>query len=73
MPHLKTLQVADALSVPYYRLYELLRLRKIPAPQKDGSGDYAWTDEDIERARSALARRRRGETVPESACTGVCR
>jgi hypothetical protein len=52
------------LGVPYYQLFDLLRSRQISAPQKDSSGDYVWTESDVERARQALAsRQRRRATV----------
>jgi hypothetical protein len=59
MPFHKTTSVARLLDVPYSRLFDLLRSRQLAAPQKDSSGDYIWTDEDIERARAALAQRQR--------------
>jgi hypothetical protein len=33
-----------------------LRSGKLSPPAKDVSGDFAWSPEDIERAREALAR-----------------
>ena len=47
---IKTPEVADALGVNYYRLVGLLRSRRIPAPRKDSSGDYAWSPDDVGRA-----------------------
>jgi hypothetical protein len=41
-------------------LMSLVRWEYIPAPAKDSSGDYVWLPEDVERARHALADRRRG-------------
>ena len=64
MPCLKTPAAADALGVGYWRLIGLLRSKRLPAPQKDSSGDYLWTPEDIERARQALAVRRVGGQHP---------
>jgi DNA-binding transcriptional MerR regulator len=55
----KTKAVADLLGITYHRLFELIRSNKITPPQKDSSGDYVWTEQDIERARQALAARRR--------------
>jgi hypothetical protein len=52
--YLKTSAVLQLLDVPYYRLQELIRARKIPRPTKDASGDYCWSAEDVERARLAL-------------------
>jgi hypothetical protein len=52
----KTREVArDHLKTSYHRLASLLRNDKIPPPAKDISGDYIWTEADIERARQALA------------------
>jgi hypothetical protein len=59
MPYLKTMGVAAKLEVTCYRLYELLRNRKLAPPSKDSSGDYIWLPEDVERARQALASGRR--------------
>jgi DNA-binding transcriptional MerR regulator len=59
MAFFKTKAVADLLGITYHRLFELIRSNKIPSPQKDSSGDYVWTEQDIERARHALAARRR--------------
>lgn len=46
---------ARELGVPYYRLIGLLRSEKLQPPQKDSSGDYVWTDADLEAARQAMA------------------
>jgi hypothetical protein len=48
------MQVADQLGCGYWRLVAVLRARKIPPPQKTASGDFAWTAQDVERARKAL-------------------
>jgi hypothetical protein len=50
----KTPAAADLVPTSYHRLISLVRFRKIPAPEKDTSGDYSWTEEDIARARKAL-------------------
>ena len=50
----KTPAAADFLGVTYHRLIGLVRFRKIVPPARDSSGDYCWTDADLERARSAL-------------------
>jgi hypothetical protein len=57
MAFLKTPAAADLLGVGYWRLIGLLRSKRLAPPQKDSSGDYLWTPEDIERARQALAGR----------------
>lgn len=58
---------AKELGISFYRLHGLLRADKITPPQKDSSGDYIWTDEDLERARRALAEndRRKQGTIAE--------
>jgi hypothetical protein len=55
MAFFKTPAVADLIGVSYYRLIGLLRSRRLAPPQKDTSGDYIWTPEDIEGARKALS------------------
>ena len=46
---------AKELGIPYYRLIGMLRSAKIQPPQKDSSGDYLWTDADLQAARQAMA------------------
>jgi hypothetical protein len=48
-------EAAAALDRQHYHLDFLIRTRRIPAPQRSPGGDFLWTDEDIERARQALA------------------
>ena len=55
MHFLKTPLAAEHLGVSYHRLIGLLRFRKMEPPARDSSGDYVWTDSDLERARKALA------------------
>jgi hypothetical protein len=58
LPH-KTPCVARQLGISYSLLCNLLRNDRIrPLPKKDSSGDYCWTDADIERLKAALAARR---------------
>jgi hypothetical protein len=57
MGYLKSSAAARALGVPYYRLFELIRSGKLPPPPKDTSGDYVWSEQDIEAARRALMAR----------------
>jgi hypothetical protein len=61
MPPRKTPVVARELQVTYHRLIGLIRYGKITPPGRDSSGDFAWTDEDIERARRALLSTRKGQ------------
>jgi hypothetical protein len=50
----KSRQVAKILGIPYTRLMSLLRCEKLPAPQKDSSGDYVWLEQDVANARTGL-------------------
>jgi hypothetical protein len=59
----KTPVAARELGVPYYVLTGLLRYGKIDPPGRDSSGDFLWTDADIERARQILADRRQRKGV----------
>jgi hypothetical protein len=52
---MKSKEVVKLLRVNYARFYELLRSGKIRQPNKDCSGDYWWTMEDVKAAREALA------------------
>jgi hypothetical protein len=55
----KTPVAARELGVTYHQLIGLLRFSKIDPPPRDSSGDYVWSDADLERARRALAVLRR--------------
>lgn len=55
----KTREVADLLGTLSYRLYYLISVNKLPAPHRDGSGDFAWLPDDISRARAVLEGRQR--------------
>jgi hypothetical protein len=59
MHHRKTPIAARELGVSYHRLINLVRFGKIVPPLRDTSGDYLWTDDDLGRARAALATVRR--------------
>jgi DNA-binding transcriptional MerR regulator len=59
---MKSGEVSRQLGVSYSKLVALLRENKIAPPAKEGSGQYVWGEDDVERARQALARRR-GATV----------
>ena len=56
-------QAAKLAGTNLGRLQALLRDRRMTPPAKDATGRYLWTDEDIERARFALARDRRKRRV----------
>lgn len=57
MPHLKSGAVTRLLGVPYYTLFEMMRGGHLQPPQKDSSGQFVWTEADLERARQAVANR----------------
>jgi hypothetical protein len=55
MPYRKTPAAARELGITYHRLIGLVRFDKLDQPpQRDSSGDFIWTDADLERARAAL-------------------
>lgn len=54
----KTPAAAKELGVPYWHLMNLIRYGKLTPPARNESGDFLWTDADLEAARQALARRR---------------
>jgi hypothetical protein len=56
----KTPIAAQMLNVSYSHLMSLLRYRKICPPQKDSSGDYVWTEDDLAAARRAFENPQRG-------------
>lgn len=58
MGYRSTTSAAAILGVPYFRLAYLIRARRISPPARDDTGNYAWSEADIERARAALAARR---------------
>jgi hypothetical protein len=60
----KTPVAARELKVSYNTLINLIRFDKITPPDRDSSGDYAWSDEDLQRAREALASRTWRKGVP---------
>jgi hypothetical protein len=54
----KTPAAARELGTTYHRLIGLLRFGKITPPGRDSSGDYVWSQRDLERARRALEGKR---------------
>jgi hypothetical protein len=54
MTYRKTPAAARELGTTYHKLIGLIRFDKIDPPARDTSGDYVWTDGDLERARRAL-------------------
>jgi hypothetical protein len=62
------MQAARELGWSITRLRSLIANGKIEPPEKDSSGDYVWSDDDLERARQAAAiDRRRKEHRPQAA------
>jgi hypothetical protein len=59
--------------VTYMNLYNLIRNGKIPPPERDSSGDFIWSDADIERARKALALRKRRKQNAQETAAGATR
>jgi hypothetical protein len=55
MPPIKTRDAAKLLGCRYFQLIYAINTERLTPPAKDSSGDYVWTDADIERARAALA------------------
>jgi hypothetical protein len=53
--YVKTTVAVRRLGTTYHRLMGLIRFGKIDPPGRDSSGDYIWTEADIDRARQALA------------------
>jgi hypothetical protein len=54
-----TRDVSRILNVPIPQLHAMLRCRRMREPQRDSSGRFIWTPEDVEEARRALATDRR--------------
>jgi hypothetical protein len=55
----KTPVAARELGISYHQLIGLIRFDKIVPPARDSSGDYLWSDADLDHARAALASMRR--------------
>ena len=51
---LKTPVAAKQLNITYTRLMSLIRYGKVTPPQKDSSGDYQWTADDLAAVRKIL-------------------
>jgi hypothetical protein len=63
MPYRKTPVAAKEVGLKYHQLIGLLRYGHIDPPQRDSSGDFIWTDEDMARVRAALAARGKREVA----------
>jgi len=56
---MKTREVIQILGTTYNKLTTALCGGKLPPPRKDCSGDFDWTQKDIEALRKALSVDRR--------------
>jgi hypothetical protein len=65
----KTPVAARMLGISFSRLHSLIRSGKIAAPQKDTSGDFLWSDEDLASARKTLAASRALAAADREAAT----
>jgi hypothetical protein len=54
----KTPVAAERLGIRYSHLISLMRYGKVAAPQRDSSGDYIWTEDDLAAVRTALLNKR---------------
>lgn len=59
----KTMAAARQLGLSYRSLWCLIQSGQLQAPEKDSSGDYVWSGEDLDRARKILEKRRAKEVV----------
>jgi predicted DNA-binding transcriptional regulator AlpA len=57
-----TSKVAKLLCTTARRLWLLIEREEIPSPQRINGVMFTWSDEDIERARVALAKRAAART-----------
>jgi hypothetical protein len=71
MNRLKSVMAARELGIPYSHLASLLRSGKFPAPQKDSSGDYLWSEQNLEEARRAMGLDRRRKAVRDASGVAV--
>jgi hypothetical protein len=60
----KTPVAAEQLGIPYTTLIGLLRRKQVQTPEKDSSGDFVWSKEDLDRVRQVLAKRHQRKGVP---------
>ena len=70
MAYRKTPAAARELGISYTNLIGLMRYGKLEPPERDSSGDYVWTDADMDRARRALELMHRRR---EKGSSGACR
>jgi hypothetical protein len=57
----KASEAAEYLGVGEGHLTSLIRRRAISLPRKDSSGDYLWSDVDLEAAKKEIDRRKAQE------------
>jgi hypothetical protein len=63
---IKTRDVAATIGVTIGALTHALRDGRVSAPQKDSSGDYVWTQEEISQAAAAIGRPEYAARSPEN-------
>lgn len=69
----KTPVVAQMLGKTYHQVSGLVRFGRI-RPLKDTSGDYVWSEQDVETARQILIGREKRSQIPvEQVTNGKCR
>ena len=57
LPYVKSPAAARELHITYSTLCNLIRHGHLSPPEKDGSGDFVWCPQDLQRARQVLAER----------------
>jgi hypothetical protein len=67
----KTREVCERLGITYYQVMAVFRARKMQRPPQDSSGDYVWSESDIETLRAALALDRRLGPRPRKGANGA--
>lgn len=54
----KTPEVCREIGVSYHQMCGAIRSGRLAPPTKDSSGDYQWSQADVDRARRVFAGRR---------------
>ena len=54
-----TQEAARELGIGYVQLFNLIRYGHLDPPQKSGSGEYIWVQDDLAAARKVLGSRKR--------------
>lgn len=67
MPYRKTTELVRQLGITHNQIAYLIRENRLQPPLKDASGDYLWSDDDVERLRAALAKLRSRRRATASA------